>query len=55
MDWLALLPLGQRLATLVGIYALLGLGYQVVFGQLRSFNLAQGALFGVGSHALALV
>ena len=54
MDWLALLPLGQRLATLVGIYALLGLGYQVVFGQLRALNLAQGALFGVGAYATAL-
>ena len=50
----ALPPLGQRLVTLVGIYALLGLGYQVVFGQLRAFNLAQGALFGVGAYAAAL-
>lgn len=47
-------PLGQRLVTLVGIYALLGLGYQVVFGQLRAFNLAQGALFGIGAYAAAL-
>ena len=44
----------ERLATLVGIYALLGLGYQVVFGQLRALNLAQGALFGVGAYATAL-
>ena len=50
----ALPPLGQRLVTLVGIYALLGLGYQIVFGQLRAFNLAQGALFGVGAYAAAL-
>ena len=47
-------PLGQRLVTLVGIYALLGLGYQLVFGQLRAFNLAHGALFGVGAYAAAL-
>jgi branched-chain amino acid transport system permease protein len=47
-------PFGQRLVTLVGIYALLGLGYQLVFGQLRAFNLAQGALFGVGAYAAAL-
>ena len=40
--------------TLVGIYALLGLGYQLVFGQLRALNLAQGALFGVGAYAAAL-
>jgi branched-chain amino acid transport system permease protein len=51
---LALPPLGQRLVTLVGIYALLGLGYQLVFGQLRALNLAQGALFGVGAYAAAL-
>src|SRR5690348_2657891 len=44
----------ERLAALVGIYALLGLGYQVVFGQLRALNLAQGALFGVGAYATAL-
>jgi branched-chain amino acid transport system permease protein len=50
----ALPPLGQRLVTLVGIYALLGLGYQIVFGQLRALNLAQGALFGVGAYATAL-
>lgn len=50
----ALPPLGQRLVTLVGIYALLGLGYQLVFGQLRALSLAQGALFGVGAYAAAL-
>jgi branched-chain amino acid transport system permease protein len=47
-------PFGQRLATLVGIYALLGLGYQLVFGQLGALNLAQGALFGVGAYTAAL-
>jgi branched-chain amino acid transport system permease protein len=50
----ALPPLGQRMMTLAGIYALLGLGYQLVFGQLRGLNLAQGALFGVGAYATAL-
>jgi branched-chain amino acid transport system permease protein len=47
-------PFGQRLVTLVGIYALLGLGYQLVFGQLGALNLAQGALFGVGAYTAAL-
>ncbi len=47
-------PFGQRLVTLIGIYALLGLGYQLVFGQLGALNLAQGALFGVGAYATAL-
>ncbi|MBI3196120.1 MAG: ATP-binding cassette domain-containing protein [Rhodospirillales bacterium] len=47
-------PFGQRMVTLVGIYALMGLGYQLVFGQLGALNLAQGALFGVGAYAAAL-
>ena len=47
-------PFGQRMVVLVGIYALMGLGYQLVFGQLGALNLAQGALFGVGAYAAAL-
>jgi branched-chain amino acid transport system permease protein len=47
-------PFDQRLVTLVGVYALLGLGYQLVFGQLGALNLAQGAMFGVGAYATAL-
>ena len=43
------------MVTLVGIYALMGLGYQLVFGQLGALNLAQGALFGVGAYAAALM
>jgi branched-chain amino acid transport system permease protein len=46
---------GIHLATLVGIYALMGVGYQLVFGQLGALNLAQGALFGVGAYATALL
>jgi branched-chain amino acid transport system permease protein len=51
---LALPPFGQRMVVLVGIYALMGLGYQLVFGQLGALNLAQGALFGLGAYAAAL-
>ncbi|MFI5000387.1 MAG: ATP-binding cassette domain-containing protein [Reyranellales bacterium] len=52
---LTVLPsFGQRMVTLIGIYALLGLGYQLVFGRLGALNLAQGALFGVGAYATAL-
>src|SRR5258708_15265830 len=47
-------PFGQRMVALVGIYALMGLGYQLVFGQLGALNLAQGALFGVGAYAVAV-
>lgn len=65
--WLALLllppiasmvslePYVVHVATLVGIYALMGVGYQLVFGQLGGLNLAQGALFGVGAYATALL
>ena len=52
---LAVLPaFGQRMVTLVGVYALMGLGYQLVFGRLGGLNLAQGALFGLGAYAAAL-
>ncbi|CAN5917348.1 branched-chain amino acid ABC transporter ATP-binding protein/permease [soil metagenome] len=51
---LVLPPFGQRMVSLVGIYALMGLGYQLVFGQLGALNLAQGALFGLGAYAAAL-
>lgn len=51
---LVLPSFGQRMVTLVGIYALLGVGYQLVFGHLGGLNLAQGALFGVGAYAAAL-
>lgn len=47
-------PFGQRMVVLVGFYALMGLGYQIVFGQLGALNLAQGALFGLGAYAAAL-
>ncbi len=50
-----LLPgFGIHVATLVGIYALMGVGYQLVFGQLGALNLAQGALFGIGAYTVAL-
>jgi hypothetical protein len=42
----ALPPFGQRIVILVGIYALMGLGYQLIFGQLGALNLAQGASLG---------
>ena len=51
---LVLPPFGQRMVILVGVYALMGVGYQLVFGQLGALNLAQGALFGVGAYTVAL-
>lgn len=50
-----LAPFGQRMVTLIGVYALMGLGYQLIFGHLGALNLAQGALFGVGAYATALL
>ena len=44
-----------HVVTLVGIYALLGIGYQLVFGQLGGLSLAQGALFGIGAYLTALL
>ena len=44
-----------HVVTLVGIYALLGAGYQLVFGQLGGLSLAQGALFGIGAYVTALL
>ncbi|MGQ0581514.1 MAG: branched-chain amino acid ABC transporter ATP-binding protein/permease [Reyranella sp.] len=47
-------PFGQRMVMLVGFYGLMGLGYQIIFGQLGALNLAQGALFGLGAYTAAL-
>ncbi|MEQ8817050.1 MAG: ATP-binding cassette domain-containing protein [Thalassobaculum sp.] len=44
-----------RVATLVGIYAIAAIGYQLVFGRLGLLSLAQGALFGIGAYASAIM
>lgn len=55
----AVLALGDaytlRIATLVGIYAIAAIGYQLVFGRLGLLSLAQGAFFGLGAYASALL
>lgn len=43
-----------RIATLVGIYAIAAIGYQLVLGRLGLLSLAQGAFFGLGAYAAAL-
>lgn len=53
--WLTAGSYGLRLATLAGIYALLAIGYQAIFGRLGALSLAQGAFFGIGAYATALL
>ena len=44
---------GAQVATEAGIYTLLVLGYQFVFGRLGALSLAQGAFFGLGAYVSA--
>lgn len=44
-----------RLLTIVGIYALLALGYQFIFGQAGALSLTQGCFFGVGAYTTAIL
>ncbi|MCK6451620.1 MAG: branched-chain amino acid ABC transporter ATP-binding protein/permease [Alphaproteobacteria bacterium] len=46
---------GIRLLTVAGIYALLALGYQLVFGHAGALSLAQGAFFGIGAYATGIL
>lgn len=43
-----------RVATLVGIYAIAAIGFQLVFGRLGLLALSQGAFFAIGAYALAM-
>lgn len=56
--WLGLAGFGDayalRIASLVGIYAIAAIGFQLVFGRLGLLALSQGALFAVGAYALAI-
>jgi branched-chain amino acid transport system permease protein len=40
-----------RLTSIAGIYALLVIGYQFIFGHAGAFSLAQGTFFGLGAYA----
>ncbi|MBL8669246.1 MAG: ATP-binding cassette domain-containing protein [Alphaproteobacteria bacterium] len=46
---------GLRLLALGGVYALLVVGYQLVLGHAGALSLAQGALFGIGAYAAAML
>ncbi len=44
-----------RVLALAGIFALLVIGYQFIFGHAGALSLAQGAFFGVGAYVTAIV
>lgn len=46
---------GLRLLTQAGIYALLVIGYQFIFGHAGAFSLAQGAFFGLGAYVTSIL
>ena len=48
-------PYHLRLLTLSGIYALLALGYHVIFGLAGALSLMHGALFGLGGYVTAIL
>lgn len=44
-----------RLLGVAGCYALMVMGYQLIFGHLGGLSLAQGAFFGLGAYVSALL
>jgi branched-chain amino acid transport system permease protein len=44
-------PYSLRLMSVAGIYALLVIGYQFIFGHAGALSLAQGTFFGLGAYA----
>ena len=46
---------GLRVLTVAGVYALLVIGYQFIFGQAGALSLAQGAFFGLGAYATGIL
>jgi len=45
----------QRILTLSGIYVIMVLGYQFIFGHAGALSLAQGAFFGVGAYVTGIL
>ena len=48
-------PHSRRVLTLAGISGLLVIGYQAIFGLAGRLSLAQGAFFGLGAYAAAIL
>ena len=44
-----------RLLTLSGVYVILVLGYQFIFGHAGALSLAQGAFFGIGAYTSGIL
>src|ERR1700740_2369982 len=55
--WRCLLstPYDLRMFTLSGIFAIMVLGYQFIFGHAGALALSQGAFFGLGAYATGLM
>lgn len=45
----------QRILTLSGVYVILVLGYQFIFGHAGALSLAQGAFFGCGAYVTGIL
>lgn len=45
----------MRIFTIVGIYALLALGYQFIFGHAGALALTQGTFFGIGAYVSGIL
>ena len=45
----------QRILTLAGVYVILVLGYQFIFGHAGALSLAQGAFFGTGAYTTGIL
>jgi len=58
---LALYPLllgnaySEHVLTVAGVYALLVIGYQFIFGHAGALSLAQGCFFGIGAYVSAIL
>lgn len=48
-------PYRMRLMTVAGIYALLVIGYQFIFGHAGALSLAQGTFFGLGAYVTGIL
>lgn len=48
-------PYDTRILTIAGVYALLVLGYQFIFGHAGALSLAQGTFFGLGAFVTGIL